>query len=171
LLSANWFPSWERARATSISVNANALGIALVYTFAPLIVRSDEDIPRWEFTIALLSTIVWVVACFSFVSRSPDKNLAQIPAASLLGQNSVENLLGQSPGANQLGENPSQSQMLGSPSLHVSEGYDWNQWVDAFHHAGFWMTVMSFAISECILNCIASLLNKFLIPVGYSKVS
>ena len=53
--------------------------------------------------------------------------------------------------------------------LNLSSDYDWKQWIRAFHYPGFTTTVICFSVSECLLNGFSSLLNKFLVPVGFSK--
>ncbi|KAE8981232.1 hypothetical protein PR003_g24677 [Phytophthora rubi] len=68
LLSANWFPLSMRAASTSVALNANALGTALVYLAAPFIVRSGDDIPDWNLYMALLSLVSCVVAGVFFRS-------------------------------------------------------------------------------------------------------
>ncbi|OWZ18488.1 Major Facilitator Superfamily (MFS) transporter [Phytophthora megakarya] len=68
LLSANWFPPSMRATSTSTALNANALGTAVVYLIAPLIVRSSKDIPDWNLYIALLSVGSCLVGLIYFRS-------------------------------------------------------------------------------------------------------
>lgn len=66
LFSANWFPPSMRAASTSVALNANALGTALVYLAAPFLVRSRDDIPDWNLYIALLAIGSCVVALVFF---------------------------------------------------------------------------------------------------------
>ncbi|GMF09727.1 unnamed protein product [Phytophthora lilii] len=71
LLSANWFPPSLRTTSTSIAVNANAMGTAVVYLTAPFIVPSVDDVPDWNLYVALFSVVSWAVAfCFRSFSRS-----------------------------------------------------------------------------------------------------
>ncbi|KAL4165806.1 hypothetical protein KRP22_014516 [Phytophthora ramorum] len=53
VLSANWFPPSMRATSTSIGLNANNFGTALVYLAAPFIVRSSEEVPDWNLYVAV----------------------------------------------------------------------------------------------------------------------
>lgn len=69
LFSANWFPPSMRAASTSVALNANALGTALVYLAAPFLVRSRDDIPDWNLYIALLAIGSCVVALVFFRSK------------------------------------------------------------------------------------------------------
>ncbi|KAF1773496.1 Major facilitator superfamily domain [Phytophthora cactorum] len=63
LFSANWFPPSMRAASTSVALNANALGTALVYLTAPFLVHSRADIPSWNLYIA------WIVrGCHTLLS-------------------------------------------------------------------------------------------------------
>ncbi|KAG6618731.1 Major facilitator Superfamily [Phytophthora cinnamomi] len=80
LLSANWFPLSMRAASTSVALNANALGTALVYLTAPLIVRSGDDIPDWNLYLALLSLVSCVIAVVFF--RSDPKARRNLSSAS-----------------------------------------------------------------------------------------
>ncbi|ETK81875.1 hypothetical protein L915_12664 [Phytophthora nicotianae] len=69
LFSANWFPPSKRAASTSVALNANALGTALVYMTAPFLVHSGDDIPDWNLYVALLSIGSCVVAMLFFRSK------------------------------------------------------------------------------------------------------
>ncbi|KAG6955223.1 hypothetical protein JG687_00011352 [Phytophthora cactorum] len=70
LFSANWFPPSMRAVSTSVALNANALGTALVYLTAPFLVHSRADIPSWNLYIALLAAGSCVVAILFFRSTT-----------------------------------------------------------------------------------------------------
>ncbi|KAF1795362.1 Major facilitator superfamily domain [Phytophthora cactorum] len=48
-------PSIHAGGSTSVALNANALGTALVYLTAPFLVHSRADIPSWNLYIALLA--------------------------------------------------------------------------------------------------------------------
>ncbi|KAE8999171.1 hypothetical protein PR003_g16728 [Phytophthora rubi] len=68
VLSANWFPSSQRATSTSVAVNANALGTALVYLIAPFVVDSSDEVPEYNFAMAVLAGGGWTVALLFFWS-------------------------------------------------------------------------------------------------------
>ncbi|KUF87208.1 Major facilitator Superfamily [Phytophthora nicotianae] len=68
VLSANWFPPQLRATSTSVAVNANAMGTALVYLSAPFIVLSSDEVPYWNLYVALIATVSWIFALFFFRS-------------------------------------------------------------------------------------------------------
>ncbi|ETL88509.1 hypothetical protein L917_12414 [Phytophthora nicotianae] len=55
VLSANWFPSSMRATATSVAINANAMGTAIVYLTAPFVVLSSDEVPFYNFCMAVLA--------------------------------------------------------------------------------------------------------------------
>ncbi|GMF09730.1 unnamed protein product [Phytophthora lilii] len=75
LFSANWFPPSMRAVATNVTLNANALGTAVVYLMAPFIVLSTDDVPSWNLYVALVAVGSSVVAAFFFRSRPPSRKL------------------------------------------------------------------------------------------------
>ncbi|KAL3670649.1 hypothetical protein V7S43_003839 [Phytophthora oleae] len=68
VLSANWFPSSLRATSTSVAINANAMGTAVVYLTAPFIVLSSDEIPYYNLCIAIIAGGAWVVALLCFRS-------------------------------------------------------------------------------------------------------
>ncbi|KAG7380583.1 Major facilitator super domain-containing protein 7 [Phytophthora pseudosyringae] len=68
LLSANWYPTSLRTTSTSIAVNANAMGIAVVYLSAPFLVLSVDEVPDWNLCVAVVAILFWVVACCCFRS-------------------------------------------------------------------------------------------------------
>ncbi|KAL4145417.1 hypothetical protein PRNP1_013088 [Phytophthora ramorum] len=72
VLSANWFPPSMRATSTSIGLNANNFGTALVYLAAPFIVRSSEEVPDWNLYVAVaaVSSVVVAVLCFQSFPRA-----------------------------------------------------------------------------------------------------
>ncbi|KAH9104922.1 hypothetical protein LEN26_000603 [Aphanomyces euteiches] len=118
MLSALWFPPHQRAMATSIAVNCNQLGIALVYIICPLFVSTQTDVVDWTAFIAVFSVAAFALAwCFFKASSKFIKDEAS---------------------------------------------YDWNQWLSAFHHDGFALTVFVFAVAETVTNVLSSLLNHLL---------
>ncbi|RHY97722.1 hypothetical protein DYB37_008088, partial [Aphanomyces astaci] len=128
MLSALWFPPSQRAMATSVAVNCNQIGIALVYILCPLVVTSVTDIPNWTLLIAALSIAAFVVTIFWFKS-------------------SVKFL-----------------------NVDDDVSYDWHQWLSAFHHDGFFLTVFVFAVAETVTNVLSSLLNHILRADVFTKV-
>ncbi|KAG6618340.1 Major facilitator Superfamily [Phytophthora cinnamomi] len=64
VLSANWFPPSMRATSTSVAVNANAMGTALVYLIAPFAVFSSDEVPRPEWILVSMTTATFIVFCF-----------------------------------------------------------------------------------------------------------
>ncbi|GMF09726.1 unnamed protein product [Phytophthora lilii] len=68
VLSANWFPPSLRATATSVAVNANSMGTALVYLTAPFIVLSSDEVPDYNFYMAVLAGGMWGIALVFFRS-------------------------------------------------------------------------------------------------------
>lgn len=54
--------------------------------------------------------------------------------------------------------------------VQLCDEYDWKQWSNAFTYRGFWHTVVTFSIAECVLNAMAALLGKFLSLAGFSKM-
>ncbi|KAG7380041.1 Major facilitator super domain-containing protein 7 [Phytophthora boehmeriae] len=76
VLSANWFPPSMRATSTSVAVNANAMGTALVYLTAPFIVLSGDEVPNWNLYVALLAIGAWLVG-FMFFRSFPRTGIAQ----------------------------------------------------------------------------------------------
>ncbi|RHY03526.1 hypothetical protein DYB25_007075 [Aphanomyces astaci] len=48
--------------------------------------------------------------------------------------------------------------------------YDWHQWLSAFHHDGFFLTVFVFAVAETVTNVLSSLLNHILRADVFTKV-
>ena len=68
LLSANWFQSTERAVATSIAVNCNALGIAFVYMVAPFTVHTVDDIANWNLLITIATVVAAILGAIYFRS-------------------------------------------------------------------------------------------------------
>ncbi|EQC37890.1 hypothetical protein SDRG_04911 [Saprolegnia diclina VS20] len=125
MLSALWFPPSQRAAATSIAVNCNQLGIAVVYLLTPFLVHSPDDVAPWSGVIALLALLSTALAC-CFFQRSP------LFVAS-------------------------------------STSYDAKQWVAAFHHDGFGLTVLVFSIAETVINVLSSMLTHILNVDGFSK--
>ncbi|POM74103.1 Major Facilitator Superfamily, partial [Phytophthora palmivora] len=81
LLSANWFPPSMRATSTSTALNANALGTAIVYLIAPLVVRSSDDVPNWNLSVTVLAVGSCVVAVIYFRS-DPNSSHKILSAAS-----------------------------------------------------------------------------------------
>ncbi|RHY65821.1 hypothetical protein DYB30_001770 [Aphanomyces astaci] len=128
MLSALWFPPSQRAIATSVAVNCNQLGIALVYILCPLVVTSVTDIPNWTLLIAALSMAAFVVTIFWFKSSTKFLNVDD------------------------------------------DVSYDWHQWLSAFHHDGFFLTVFVFAVAETVTNVLSSLLNHILRADVFTKV-
>lgn len=53
--------------------------------------------------------------------------------------------------------------------VQLRDEYDWKQWSNAFTHRGFWHTVVTFSVAECIVNAMSALLGKFLSSAGFSK--
>ncbi|ETV82597.1 hypothetical protein, variant 1 [Aphanomyces astaci] len=127
MLSALWFPPSQRAMATSVAVNCNQLGIALVYILCPLVVTSVTDIPNWTLLIAALSIAAFVVTIFWFKSSAKFLNVDD------------------------------------------DVSYDWHQWLNAFHHDGFFLTVFVFAVAETVTNVLSSLLNHILRADVFTK--
>ncbi|CAK4088203.1 unnamed protein product [Aphanomyces euteiches] len=126
MLSALWFPPHQRAMATSIAVNCNQLGIALVYIICPLFVSTQTDVVDWTAFIAVFSVAAFALAwCFFKASSKFIKDEAS---------------------------------------------YDWNQWLSAFHHDGFALTVFVFAVAETVTNVLSSLLNHLLNGDVFTKV-
>ncbi|RLN38434.1 hypothetical protein BBJ28_00002066 [Nothophytophthora sp. Chile5] len=68
VLSANWFPPSMRATSTSVAVNANAMGTALVYLTAPFIVHCSDEVPDYNLYVALLAIVSWAVGYLFFRS-------------------------------------------------------------------------------------------------------
>lgn len=136
VLSANWFPPSLRATSTSIAVNANALGTALVYLLAPFVVHHSDDLPDWNLCVAVLAIVSWLVACVFFRS---------FPTSSTFETESIIS------------------------DVQLQDEYDWAQWGNAFTHKGFWITVATFSVAECVLNTMSALLGKFLSTDGFSK--
>ncbi|KAL0584843.1 hypothetical protein ABG067_005287 [Albugo candida] len=149
VLSANWFPTSLRATATSIAVNANAMGIAVVYLTAPFLVHTIQDIPSWEAMIAGLAIALWILTYFAFVSFP------------------------ESPWPTRFGRKRNSINMFETAStisdVHLQDEYNWKQWGNAFAHSGFWITVLVFSVAECVLNAMSALLAKFLSTEGFSK--
>jgi len=61
LLAATWFGVSERTLATTISVNANTLGIAVAYLVGPALVQTTHDLPRlvqWTAAVTLLCALM-----------------------------------------------------------------------------------------------------------------
>ncbi|OQR95281.1 Major facilitator Superfamily [Achlya hypogyna] len=125
MLSALWFPPSQRAVSTSIAVNCNQLGIAVVYLLTPFIVKAPADIPTWSGLMAVLSLLATALAC-CFFQRSP-------------------------------------------LFVKSTSSYDWKQWLAAFHHEGFALTVLVFSIAETVINVLSSMLNHILNVDGFSK--
>ncbi|KAF1325274.1 Major facilitator superfamily, partial [Globisporangium splendens] len=138
VLSANWFPPSLRATSTSIAVNANAMGTALVYLTAPFIVHSEKDLVDWNLYVAF-------VACASAAFASATFRSFPRSASS---KDDIESVVS---------------------DVHLQDEYDWKQWGHAFLHQGFWHTVLSFSIAECVLNAMSALLGKFLSTDGFTK--
>ncbi|KAF0695192.1 Aste57867_13956 [Aphanomyces stellatus] len=118
MLSALWFPSSQRAMATSIAVNCNQLGIAFVYILCPFFVTSAADVTTWSGFVAALSLASAVLAYFFFQASSK--------------------------------------------FIHDDVSYEWHQWLSAFHHEGFALTVFVFSVAETVTNVVSSLLNHLL---------
>jgi FLVCR family MFS transporter 7 len=137
VLSANWFPPSLRATSTSIAVNANAMGTAVVYLTAPFIVHSSDEVVDWNLYVAIVAVAAWVVGWLFFHSFPP--------ASSGFDTESI------------------------ASDVQLRDEYDWKQWSNAFTHRGFWHTVVTFSIAECILNAMSALLGKFLSTAGFSK--
>uniref|UniRef100_H3GX45 Major facilitator superfamily (MFS) profile domain-containing protein n=1 Tax=Phytophthora ramorum TaxID=164328 RepID=H3GX45_PHYRM len=83
VLSANWFPLSMRATATSIAVNANALGTALVYLTAPFLVFSSDEVPDYNLYLALEAGGIWVLALVFFRSFPKKSNADRSPKSHL----------------------------------------------------------------------------------------
>nr|CCA23492.1 Major facilitator Superfamily putative [Albugo laibachii Nc14] len=149
VLSANWFPTSLRATATSIAVNANAMGIAVVYLAAPFFVHTIEDIPSWEAVIAVFAIALWILTYFAFMSfpESPWPTRFGLKRNSLNVFETASTL----------------------SDVHLQDEYNWKQWGNAFAHSGFWITVLVFSVAECVLNAMSALLAKFLSTEGFTK--
>jgi FLVCR family MFS transporter 7 len=80
VFSANWFPTSMRATSTNVAVNANNMGVALVYLTAPFIVHSSDDIPAWNFYVAALAVASCTVGIFVFRS-APERETDEEDAA------------------------------------------------------------------------------------------
>ncbi|GMF34879.1 unnamed protein product [Phytophthora fragariaefolia] len=74
VLSANWFPPSKRATSTSIALNCNNMGTAIVYLTAPFIVSDTSDIPDYNGYVAVFAVTSWVVALFFFRSAPEPVN-------------------------------------------------------------------------------------------------
>ncbi|GAB9471754.1 Major facilitator superfamily [Globisporangium polare] len=138
VLSANWFPPSLRATSTSIAVNANALGTAVVYLGAPFFVHNERKIPEWNLYIAVVATLSWAAAYILFQSF-PSSSYSKYETESIVSD------------------------------VHLQDEYDWKQWGNAFLHKGFWNTVVSFSVAECVVNAMSALLGKFLSTDGFTK--
>eukprot|EP00941_MAST-03F_sp_MAST-3F-sp1_P004936 g4936.t1 len=160
LLSRIWFPPRERPFATSAAVNANSLGIAVVYLVAPLVVVSFKDIPNWNLMLAMFSTGLFFIAICFFDSHPP------------LAPNAYDAVFRES---RRSGESKSaiESEQLSESSDSIedvppTETYDWGSWIAACKSPGFFVTVFSFAVAELILNAVSTLLDMFLRPNNFS---
>eukprot|EP01063_Lacrimia_lanifica_P022461 TRINITY_DN30043_c0_g1_i1.p1 TRINITY_DN30043_c0_g1~~TRINITY_DN30043_c0_g1_i1.p1 ORF type:complete len:524 (+),score=174.54 TRINITY_DN30043_c0_g1_i1:72-1643(+) len=49
------------------------------------------------------------------------------------------------------------------------EKYDWSQWIKVFHIKGFTTTLVVFAISECVINMMSTMLAKLVRPNGFTR--
>ncbi|ETW04378.1 hypothetical protein, variant [Aphanomyces invadans] len=127
MLSALWFPPSQRAMATSIAVNCNQLGIAMVYILCPFFVTSIADIANWTALVAAFSVAALLLALCKFRASSKFANMDE------------------------------------------EASYNWHQWVSAFHHDGFFLTVLVFAVAEMVTNVLSSLLNHILRADVFSK--
>ncbi|KAG7380582.1 Major facilitator super domain-containing protein 7 [Phytophthora pseudosyringae] len=81
VLSANWFPPSMRATSTSVALNANNLGTAVVYLTAPFVVFSADDIPNYNLYVAVFALVSWVLALFVFRS-SPNSRTGEPKSAA-----------------------------------------------------------------------------------------
>jgi FLVCR family MFS transporter 7 len=142
VLSANWFPPSLRATSTSIAVNCNAMGVCLVYLMSQFVVETSDDLPKWNFFIAVLTIAAWLSAVFCFRSFPP-KYQEQSEA-----NGDLESIVS---------------------DVQLTDEYDWKQWFQAFSHQSFWITVLGFSIAECVVNSMSALLGKFLSTEGFAK--
>lgn len=86
VLSANWFPSSVRATSTSVAINANAMGTAVVYLTAPFVVLSSDEVPFYNFCVAVLAGGAWIVALLFFRSYpKPGDDHFAVPQSHLEG--------------------------------------------------------------------------------------
>ncbi|GAB9471753.1 Major facilitator superfamily [Globisporangium polare] len=83
VLSANWFPPSQRATSTSIAVNTNAIGTALVYLTAPFIVQTKDDIPTWNACVAVVAITSFLVA-FAFFRSFPRSSSSRFEDESMV---------------------------------------------------------------------------------------
>ncbi|KAF1773493.1 Major facilitator superfamily domain [Phytophthora cactorum] len=83
VLSSNWFPSSMRATSTSVAINANAMGTAIVYLIAPFVVLSSGEVPFYNFCIAVLAGSAWVVALLFFQSYPKSGHDQFVPISHL----------------------------------------------------------------------------------------
>ncbi|RHY32725.1 hypothetical protein DYB32_002307 [Aphanomyces invadans] len=132
--------------ATSIAVNCNQLGIAMVYVLlqswhnrvifamvvcryilCPFFVTSIADIAKWTALVAAFSVAALLLALCKFRASSKFANMDE------------------------------------------EASYNWHQWVSAFHHDGFFLTVLVFAVAEMVTNVLSSLLNHILRADVFSK--
>ncbi|KAE9292772.1 hypothetical protein PR003_g24676 [Phytophthora rubi] len=80
VLSANWFPPSKRATSTSVALNANNVGTAVVYLTAPFLVFSSDEVPAYNLYVAILAVVSWVVALVFFRSSpKPRQGFSVIP--------------------------------------------------------------------------------------------
>eukprot|EP01064_Diplonema_japonicum_P030330 TRINITY_DN5148_c0_g1_i1.p1 TRINITY_DN5148_c0_g1~~TRINITY_DN5148_c0_g1_i1.p1 ORF type:complete len:505 (+),score=70.23 TRINITY_DN5148_c0_g1_i1:40-1554(+) len=51
----------------------------------------------------------------------------------------------------------------------IVDEYDWSQWTSVFKKKGFVTTLAVFAVSECVINTMSTLLAKLVRPNGFSR--
>ena len=141
MMAAQWFGNDQRVLATTISVNANTLGIAGAYIFGSLMVRSAADIDAYLFAIFACSFLFALLATFLYPAAPPSP-----PSFSEHHQH----------------KRAHHSRQLNpfSPRSILS----------LFGYAGFIHTCLGFAVAEAMINALSAFMGDILIPLGYSPL-
>jgi len=147
-ISLLWFGEKERSFSTSMAVNSNSLGIAVIYTIAPSVVTSEEKIQTllWLIVLVCATSTVLVFIFFEGCPPKPPTKSAELRMLHIAQLNDCTTV-----------KVPFTRELLGdmrSVGCLVKKN-------------GFLRLVTGFSVSEALINSFSSQMNVILV---YRKV-
>ena len=146
MMAAQWFGNDQRVLATTISVNANTLGIAGAYILGSLMVSTAHDIDAYLFTIFAASFLFALLATFLYPAAPPSP-----PSFSEHHQHK-------------------RAQHHHSSGGRTHNPFSPRSILCLFTYSGFTHTCLGFAVAEAMINALSAFMGDILLPLGYSPL-
>ncbi|CAL8097252.1 unnamed protein product [Calicophoron daubneyi] len=149
-LALEWFPDRQRTVANTIGSLANALGVLFGSALAPVLVKTPNDLPRFNyFSLAIVS--IGTVLTLSLVRRSKPQNPPSAAAELASFARCRQSVL------------PESGRILDHRRRFQK------QLCEPFRLAGFWILIFSFGSMLAYYTMVSTLFQQMLCTKGYSN--